>query len=154
VAGYGGPLDDLLAALDDAPAAIIRAAADRFAELAHTEASRTPWRRMATRPERLVISGDSAGVRIVGTPAAVWAWAEAGIQPHTISRRSAARSRRGRRSSSATASRSRPVLNLTSGPVMGPVRHPGYRRLGAWTAATNNLEAAISDIAADALGGV
>ena len=154
----GGPLDDLIAELDEVPAVIIRAAADRFAELAYAEARRTPWHRwgrMGTRPERLVISNDQASLRIVGSPAAVWAWAEAGIDSHVIRRRAApARGRRGggRRSSSTPGrGRARAVLALETGPVMGPVRHPGYRRLGAWSRAADRLDTEAADIAGRAL---
>ena len=150
----GGALDDLLAELDEVPAAIVRDAAVRFAELAHAEARRTPWHRygrMDTKPERLTVTSGSASLRIVGIPAAIWAWAEHGINPHVIRRRAAARSRRGRSGSAPGRGRSRAVLNLTSGPVMGPVKHPGYRTLGAWSAAADALEGEAAQIASQAL---
>lgn len=148
-----GALDDLLAELDEVPAAIVRAGADRFAELAHAEARRTPWHRfgrMDTVPERLTVGAGSASLRIVGIPAAVWAWAEHGINPHVIRRR-ASRRGRGRSSSTPGAGRARAVLNLTTGPVMGPVNHPGYRRLGAWSSAADKLDDEAVDIARRAL---
>ena len=150
-----GPLDDLVAALDAVSAATMRRAGDRFDELARAEAARTPWARygrMRTTLERFVATDTEATLRIVGSPAAIWAWAEKGIHPHLIAVRGKRRVRR-RRSSSSTGRP--PTLDLRSGggshPVPGPVHHPGHRGFKAWSEAADRLGDELPDLVADAL---
>ena len=141
----GGPFDDIAAALDEVSAVTIRAAVDEFHQLALGEAARTPWRRrMTTRVDRVTAGNDQATARVVGTPAGNWAWAEAGIHPHTIARRRAKARRRGRGNPA--------VLALAGGNlVVGPVHHPGRPGVRAWSRATEALEDRLADIALDAL---
>lgn len=137
-------LAGVAAKLEQLPAEIIRAATDRFEEIAKEAAGKVVGgggvMRMHARGGRIAvkmgtvaeISGDSAVIR--GTPTAQWTWIETGTKPHRVGRRRSFLSAPG-----------------YSHPVRGPVRHPGSTGRRAWTSAVTTFRSEFAELAIDEL---